>query len=141
MRAWPTTTRRRPGCVTLYALCLGLLSACLALMAAMDLLITRRAWADRHAVVIVSALALILFLISRGLWRLENWARLLVIVLNTLGTLGLLFSMYQALTAPASYYGSQVITAWALCTSGVPLVLVAGIAFWFTMNGQHFAPD
>ncbi len=137
MQSPPTTTPRRPGCVTLYALCLGLLSACLALMAVMDLLITKRDWADRHAVVIVSALALILFLISRGLWRLENWARLFVIVLNTLGTLGLLYSMYQALAAP----DSQVITYWALCASGVPLLLVAGIAFWFTMNGKHFCHD
>jgi hypothetical protein len=140
VRARSTTTRRRPGCVTLYALCLGLLNACLALMAVIAA-ITRRAWADRHAVVIVLALALILFLISRGLWRLENWARLLVIVLNTLGTLGLLFSIYQALTAPASHYGSQVITAWSLCTSGVPLLLVAGITLWFTRNSKHFEPD
>ena len=52
------TTPPRPGCVTLYALFLGLSSVGLAVMAVMDLLNTRRAWADRHAVVIVSALAL-----------------------------------------------------------------------------------
>lgn len=132
------TTPPRPGCVTLYAVCLGLSSAGLAFMAVMDLLHTRRAWADRHAVVIVLALALILFLVSRGLWRLENWARLFVIALNILATLGLLFSMYQALTAPASRYGGQVITTWALCASVVPLLLIFWINFWFATHGKHF---
>jgi hypothetical protein len=106
-------------------------------MAVMDLLNTRRAWEDRHAVVIVSALALMLFLVSRGLWRLENWARLFIVSLHTLGALGLLFSMSQALVAPGRYSG-QVVTSWALCAAGVPLLLVAGIAFWFTLNGKHF---
>jgi hypothetical protein len=123
--------------VTLYAVCLFLSSAGLILLAVMDLLNTRRAWADRHVVVIVLALALILFLVGRGLWRLENWARLFIVALHTLATLGLLLSMSQALLAPGRYSG-QVITSWALCAAGVPLLFVAGIALWFTINGKHF---
>ena len=44
---------------------------------------------------------------------------------------------YQALLAPGRYSG-QVITSWALCAAGVPLLFVAGIALWFTINGKYF---
>jgi multisubunit Na+/H+ antiporter MnhG subunit len=127
--------------VTAYALLLGLVGAILTLAASMSLVNTQKTWEDLGAAALVSLAAALCFLLARGLWELENWARTSAIVLHTLVALGTLFSMYQALTAPGDTYGGQVVTAQTICVSGIPLLIGAGIAFWFLSNGKYFVPD
>lgn len=136
MASQPTPTQKRPGCVTIYAILLGIVGAVLVVLALMNLVSGSKTEGDWRPSVIVFSLAVLCFSLVRGLWLLENWARLAVIALHGLGVLSTLFSMYMALTAPSD--SSEVITSSTICVSGIPLALGACVAAWFILNGQHF---
>jgi hypothetical protein len=79
-------------------------------------------------------------LIAWGLWRLKNWARILVIVFQALGLVGNIFSMISTLLAPSSAYSefTAVSSYGTICTTLVTFAVGGYIIFWFGTNGEYF---
>ncbi|HEY5983913.1 MAG TPA: hypothetical protein VIU38_10605 [Anaerolineales bacterium] len=131
--------RARPGCVTVYALLtgLGLVPLCLGLM----LLVTGSPKPPIGELLAyyagAVAIAVLLVVLTMGLWRMKNWARIAVIVL-------------QALVLSLNV-GTMVASLFGRPDNGLPNVawnvpgailgfLVGGIIlYWFAKNRAKFA--
>ncbi len=157
-------SRGRPGCVTAYAVIVAI-SATLTIVGGiifslsgtlmnqyfneirsfqgMDSTLLRQILGFMvPAILIITFLSGIFnLLIAWGLWRLKNWARIVVIVLQSLGILGNIYSMVTTFFTPpaansefamASSYGT-------ICVSLVSLIIGGYIVFWFVTNKDYFS--
>lgn len=97
--------KTRPGCVTIYAILLFLGAAsflCGGIFGSTSPL-TESVGQFKLAAGISMALAGVFMLIlGIGLWQLKNWARIAMIVMQSLAIVGSIFSALTALTAPST---------------------------------------
>lgn len=110
-------THDRPGCVTAYAVLLGI-GAGLAGVGGIAYGASEEEFGTIGIVIVVAALEILLAI---GLWRLKNWARIIVIVLQSLsmlaGVIGLL--------------SGNVVSLVGLAVGGY-------ILYWFASHGEYF---
>jgi len=157
--------RQRPGCLSVYAVLLGLsgvlglgiilflgvvfglsggtIKEALSMAPGVPLPFARA----QMGLFIIGSLALsllmsILYLaLAVGLWRLKNWARITVIVLNSLGLLGALVqaaSTILAVRQAVAVTGAQAFPLPIMCGLLFGLVVTGYIIFWFVANGELF---
>jgi len=116
----------RPGCVTAYAILLGI-AAVVSCMAGFFLLANSRDGIQGlSSIVSAAVIAALYFVIARGLWLLRNWARIVVIVLQVLSVLGILSQL------PNNSSGLVLIVA------VFGLAIAAYILYWFASHGEYF---
>lgn len=134
----------RPGCVTVYAGLLGILAGLVAIggvIAGTSMLgDSSSSPLGLSLIVGVCAIAGSYFLLARGLWRLRNWARIIVIVLQSLGVIGNLLSVLLALgTTTNAPYGYGPDLAWSSTGALVGLVIGGYTLYWFASHGEYFS--
>lgn len=158
------TSRKRPGCITAYALLTGIgavLSALFVVASAILLSASRGMMEetllmqdpnlmvdmDRFIglmwiyVVVVLVFSTISLAIAIGLWSLKNWARIAVIVLQVLGVLSNLVYVSMSILsyrATSAAYGVQTLPAFSLCPLLFGFIIQGYIIFWFVANGDIF---
>ena len=117
----------RPGCVTAYAILLGI-AAVVSCMAGFFLLFANRGDGIQglSSIVFAAVIAALYFVIARGLWLLRNWARIVVIVLQVLSVLSILSQL------PNNSSGLVLIVA------VFGLAIAAYILYWFASHGEYF---
>lgn len=124
----------RPGCVTAYAVLLGIAAVMLALAGWIGGSTLMSEGDDEIGLLLLVAGtigAVLYFVIARGLWQMRNWARVLVMVVTGLGIAGNLITMCASITGNAAGVG---------IISGLISVVVGGIVFfWFYDNGYLFS--
>ena len=119
---------KRPGCVTAYAVFLVIAFAVTALGGIIE------AGGHISAIFTASVLAVLCFLLVRGLWRLRNWARIIVIVLQSLMLLSGLRLVYGTLRSysyisdPIPYVTGQFVAA----------AVVGYVLYWFASRREYF---
>jgi hypothetical protein len=119
---------KRPGCVTAYAILLGI-AAVVSCMAGFFLPANSRdgiGIQGLSSIVFAAVIAALYFVIARGLWLLRNWARIVVIVLQVLSVLGILSQL------PNNSSGLVLIVA------VFGLAIAAYILYWFASHGEYF---
>jgi hypothetical protein len=125
---------KRPGCVTAYALLLGIVAALVGGAVVSSVLVAivtgDTAGMPVGGLAILLALAGVEFLIAVGVWRLRNWARIAVIVVQSLAIVTSLLGLVATLE------GGDV----ALSLGGTLIgVGVSGyIIYWFASHGEYF---
>jgi tetratricopeptide (TPR) repeat protein len=156
--------RKRPGCVTVYAilLALGAVSGILGAIAIALMMSASRAgmeelsatyevflpidleqfmglmWVWAVGVVVLGGLNLA---IAIGLWAMKNWARIAVLIMSVLG---LLLGVAQAATSiltlreTAALYGSQSLPITVVCPFILNFAIQGYIIFWFVSNRELF---
>ena len=135
----------RPGCVTFYALMLGVasllltLGAVLAVAAAMEMESQSPEGPAMLLLALVAAIAFALFilLLATGLWRMKRWARIVVLWLNGLEIFAtvILFA-FKAVVDGVDVSAPSMLEALGGLAGGI---LVPGIIFaWFAKNGDRF---
>jgi hypothetical protein len=87
----------RPGCLTAYAVLLFISTGLVAIAAVSYgigymLSKARYVW-ELYILAALCIIACVSFILARGLWQLKNWARILAIVLQSLGIVGSLMSL------------------------------------------------
>lgn len=124
----------RPGCVTAYAMLMGITGAALALG---GLIGGIWSMADDDAgngiLILVGGLigGGLYFLLTRGLWQMRNWARVLMLVFSGLGIASSVITMCASLSGDAG--GAGFFT-------GLLSIIIPGIIFyWFYDNGRLFS--
>jgi len=144
----------RPGCVTLYA-ALEALAGLLAVVGGFLVALAgtsvvsylqkmnvslNPSLLDIHtwlAVGVGVGTATVCLAIAAGLWRMKNWARLVVVVTNILGVLSFVCPAVAlfATLRPALEAGLPT-AVWVIPLAG--LVLVCGVTYWFATNRELF---
>lgn len=119
-------TGERPGCVTAYAVLLGIAGVIFALG---GILMSE---GDDGLLLFVGGIigALLCFVLARGLWRMRKWARVLAMVVVGLGIAGNLLRISELFTGDIS---GQV-----LVSSVIGLFVGGIIVYWFYDNGHLF---
>jgi hypothetical protein len=132
----PASSRldKRPGCATAYALLLGLGATLLGgavIFSVIVAVLTRdTAGMPVGGLAILLAVAGLEFLIARGVWRLRNWARTAVIVVQSLGILiGLL-----GLVATLEVADAALSLGAALIGVGISGTII----YWCASHGEYF---
>jgi len=128
------STAKRPGCLAAYTVLMGIMSAALALGGLVGG-VSMMSDGDAGSGLLVMAGGLIggglYFLLTRGLWRMRNWARILMLVLSALSIVSSVVTMCESLSGAAS--GTGFFT-------GLLGIIVPGIIFyWFYDNGHLFS--
>jgi tetratricopeptide (TPR) repeat protein len=159
--------QQRPGCVTLFAL-LTALGALVGLLGALGLAavvvlnrdmitglltinpgntgpfaINTAQLTGTFGIYVAVALVLSGFglAVARGLWKMNNWARITVLILQVLGLLGtLLLGGFSILTLrpDLTSFELNTISASLLGAFVAGLAIQAYIVFWFAANGKRF---
>jgi tetratricopeptide (TPR) repeat protein len=163
-RASASRPQGRPGCVTAYALLTGiggLFGVLGAMSIAMLLTSGRQMLAEAFemagpafgiglntftgAMWIYVGIALVVaatnVAIALGLWYLKNWARIAVIVLNSLGLLANLVQTVVQLSASRELFalaGASGVPLPVLVPIFIGLAIQGFIIFWFAMNRDFF---
>jgi hypothetical protein len=125
---------KRPGCVTAYALLLAIAAALVGGAVIFSLIVAvltgDTAGMPLGGLAILLALAAVEFLIALGVWRLRDWARVAVIVVQSLAIVTGLLGLVAALE------GGDV----ALSLGGTLIgVGVSGyIIYWFASHSEYF---
>jgi hypothetical protein len=126
---------KRPGCLTAYALLLGLVailhSAGVIFYIMVAVIFQDTAGLPVGGLALQLAVALVEVLIAWGVWRLRSWARTAVIVLQSLGIVAILLGVGASLEGPD-----------AALTLGAVLIGVGisgYIIYWFASHGEYFA--
>ena len=125
----------RPGCVTAYAVLLGIGSVVMLLT---GILLIREVYGAIEGLLyigIAGLLAALYFLLARGLWLQKNWARVVVIVLQSLGIASGLLSACAAIVSSGPYEPSPLPT---ICGALVGIGISAYIINWFATNKYYF---
>ena len=80
-------------------------------------------------------------LVAWGLWRLKNWARILVIIVQSLGLLSYIYSLVVSVIAPSSASSDFTMASsyGTICVSLVSLAIGGYFVFWFVTNGDYFS--
>ena len=161
----PAKPRHRPGCLTIYAILLalgGFFGALSTLLMGVGLLLGGGLIEElvpmpsevgalpislSFTIIMLITLGLGLFVsllnlsIAIGLWRLKNWARILVIVLQSLSFLGgIVQAALTVSTATREFaaVGAQAPSVIMLGFLLVGFLIQAYILFWFVANGELF---
>lgn len=113
----------RPGCLTVYALLLGLGAIVITLVGLGGLL------AGEIAALVVIGYGLLQAAMSSGLWKMRKWARICTIFMLCLG---LLVSFFVLVAAPIA---NVAVSAGALTGT----LLNSFILYWLASNGNRFA--
>jgi len=116
---------KRPGCVTAYAVLLGIgaiLAGLLGILAII-MLISGEDLSAASAIFFLVA-AVLDFLIARGVWRLKNWARIAIIVVQSLG---MLISLLGLLAEALPVFGTVI-----------GLGISSYIVYWFASHSEYF---
>jgi hypothetical protein len=141
------TPPTRPGCVTAYAVLLFVVAGLLALGAVLSVVFGVFGLSDESygalflpLAVVYIVIAGLYFLLGRGLWRLKNWARIIIIVLQSLGLLGSLSQICRALSGSSFAFGTGTDLPVAIIIIGTVLGSALGgyILYWFASNGEYF---
>ena len=147
--------RSRPGCVTAYAILLFLGAGLMALggiviaillfgssatLKSMNLgassLGAMSALGGIIAFLICSLFVVFYIVLGWGLWNLKNWARILVIIIQSLGLCGNIFSIIAPILNLSSNTHANPL---ATLSGGVfGLVLGGIIIYWFGSHGEYF---
>jgi len=87
-------------------------------------------------------LSVLLFFLGWGLWKLKKWARIIVIVLHSLGVLGSLGSMCGILGLAYSYEPYRYHDPTAAIYGAIAGLMIGGyiiyIICWFASHGECF---
>ena len=140
-----TRSRERPGCVTIYASLLGITASLIALfgiIAGIAMISGRYGSGAVGLVIIVVAgvMAGLEFLLARGLWQQKNWARITVIVLQSLSVLSNLLSVCGTLGVSSySSYGHRTDPTAVICGAIGGLAIGGYIIYWFASHGEYFS--
>lgn len=124
---------KRPGCVTAYALLLGIwatLCGALVIVSVVFAVFVQDPATVPVELVFPLALVVVGFLIARGLWRLRNWARIAVIVLHSLW---IVLFLLRLVTLPEG-----LDPAFALGAVLVGVGISGCIIYWLASHGEHF---
>lgn len=108
---------KRPGCLTAYAILLAI-GAASSGIGGIAYGITEKNIGLALGAVVVAGLE---FLLALGIWRLKNWARIIMIVLHGLGVLTGLISLFMGNAA-----------------SLLSLVIGGTILYWFIAHHEYF---
>jgi hypothetical protein len=117
----PANRLPRPGCVTAFAILLGVAAVFYSLGSLLGLL---GSFGDTGRLIEIGTtlvLSGLYIAVAIGLWSMKNWARIAVIVLQGLGTLilfGLLFS--------------------GMLYAVIGIIVGVYIIYWFVVNGKYF---
>jgi hypothetical protein len=121
----PSQLYKRPGCVTAYAVILGIGAVLVGLLGIISIFASvSDADLSIGPAIIFLAAAVVDFLIARGVWRLKNWARIAVIVVQSLG---ILFSLLGLFAQALPVFGTVI----GLGVSGY-------IVYWFASHSEYF---
>jgi len=131
----------RPGCVTAYAVLLGIIAAfagLAGLLFGFTTMINREFNLAAGLVLSVVMLAVggFYIMVSRGLWELKNWARIVIIVTSSIGLIGPVLSILVVLVSPTSAQGVDPLIY--LCLVGVQSAIPGYFLYWFSANGKYF---
>ncbi len=147
----PPTQLKRPGCLTAFAILLGIAGGLAALggitIRAVGLPAELRSGLPALGGVIAVAeliAAAIYIVLAVGLWQLKNWARTMVMVIMGLGMALSVLSACSTFLMPTNnlpYYMQSGLQSSKFC--GVFITLIAlsiqsTIYTWFKRNGQYF---
>lgn len=130
--------RERPGCVTAYAILIGVVASLVAIggfVSGLNLMASEgrnSGLAGLLVIIIAGGVAGLEFLIARGLWQLKNWARILVIVLQSLSILTSLISLCVSLSGSSDYSGIRI--AGTIIGIGINVYII----YWFAGNSEYF---
>jgi hypothetical protein len=127
--------KERPGCVTAYAVLLFIGAGILVLAGLIGGISLINYKPALGVIYIVGGLlfAIFYFFLGRGFWRLQNWARITIIVLQSLGiVVGLVELCYVFSMAGANISPVSIITL--LISFG----LGGYIIYWFSTHGDIF---
>lgn len=120
------TRSERPGCVTAYAILLGIGAASVALA---SFLIAEDVGVGAPLIGLV--VAALYFLLIRGLWQMRNWARVLVLVFNGLGIAGNVVTICASLSADVGGIG--------ILGSLAGLIIPGIVFYWFYSSRDLFS--
>jgi hypothetical protein len=135
------------GCVAIYA---GIMGFSAVLAALGGLVLTGMAVSDSYrasplmsgiAIVMAYAMAIVYGTVAFGLWNLQNWARIVVLVIHGFGVLSGLFSLSTVLLGLFTVVDSSrfnVTVTPAMLGVIVPLLANGVIFHWFWVNGNRF---
>lgn len=122
-----TSMRRRPGCLIAYIVFLVILIALTAILIANNGILAlgeRNVGGVTTSIVGIPAMIALYFLLIRGLWRLKNWARIIVIVQHSMFMLNILIGIFV----------EGRITA----ITAILALIHSAIVYWFASNGKYF---
>jgi hypothetical protein len=137
-KTYVPTRWERPGCVTAYAILLWGSAALAGIGGPISALILASEKEDSVvlalflAAVAIGAAALNVA-IGWGLWHLKNWARILVIVFQSLGVASSLASLCLTLAL-----ASGEVEPTRLCSTIVGLAINGYIIYWFASHSEYF---
>jgi hypothetical protein len=137
-------TQTRPGCVTIYAILLFLGSAsflCGGIFGSLSPLIESEGFTNLAAGISMGLVGVFMLILGIGLWQLKNWARIAVIVMQSLGILGGIYSTYAVLTTTSSAPSLTVSPVLTIVVAIIAIALQIAIISWFVRNGQVFSPQ
>lgn len=136
--------RERPGCVTAYAILLGLAAGLIGLggiIGGFALMSVKESTGiiGMGVLVCASGMAFLEAMLAVGLWQLKNWARITVMVLIGLGMLSSLLSLCTLLSGYSSYgNNSGAFSAGSAAGTIVGLAINGFVLYWFANNGEYF---
>jgi tetratricopeptide (TPR) repeat protein len=164
-RPAPAAARHRPGCVTLYAVLVflggltgilfavmegvglvagsGLLGEAFQLPSQLDTLagMAPLGLALGAAAGVTLFFSVLYLALGVGLWRMKNWARVVVIILQILGVFGSLASAgltIGLIRETSTAYGALGFPPALLISLAVGLIIEVYIIFWFLFNRERF---
>jgi hypothetical protein len=127
-----TPEHERPGCATAYAILLAIGAGLLAIgvVAGIIYLLSNDHGEIALFIIVPAAVgAPLSVLLAKGIWKLKNWARILVIVVHSLGVLSSLLQVCAALPSPGLMIFELV----------VGLAIGGYIIYWFASHGEYFS--
>jgi hypothetical protein len=136
--AYGPAQKQRPGCVTAYAVLLWI-GAALVGLGGPIVGITAASEMGEYALLTLCITAVAIgaaalnVTIGWGLWRLKNWARILVIVFQSLGVLSSLASLCLVLG------DSGTAEPTSICSTILGLAVNGYIIYWFASNSEYFS--
>lgn len=137
-RSTYTYEPERPGCVTAYAIFIGIVAGLIAIGGLFGGFYLmggeghNSGLAGLFVILVAGGGAVLEIVIARGLWLLKNWARILVIVLQSLSILINLISMCVSLSGSSDNSGTSI------AGKIIATVINAYIVYWFANNGEYF---
>jgi hypothetical protein len=133
--------KTRPGCITIYAILLFLGSAsflCGGIFGSTNPLIESEVFSSLAAGISMGLMGVFMLLLAIGLWRLKNWARIAVIIMQSLAIIGSIFSAYKALTTTSTSLNQNVSPVLTIVVAIIAISLQITILSWFARNGRYF---